>query len=151
MAELLGFCDSAIRKGVAEVIWPARLQWVDGDPPILIDGAHNPAAMKSLAASIPELAEERRVEVLFGAMQDKEVADMLPILGTLTRDPVFTAIPDERAAPPESLASMFGGGEVVNGVDAAIELARERARGDGLVLVCGSLALAGAVIEFIDQ
>ena len=43
-AKSLGFSADAIRKGLAETVIPARCQYVPGTPPVLIDGAHNPAS-----------------------------------------------------------------------------------------------------------
>ena len=150
MARLLGFRNERIQEGIAQVTWPGRLQWIDGDPPVLIDGAHNPPALKYLAASVPDLANGRRVVGVFGAMRDKQLAEMLPLIRTLTPEVVLTAVEDERAAPPEMLAESFGGGYAIAGVSAAIDFARELAGRDGIVVICGSLALAGAALEYLS-
>ena len=37
--------ENALREGLAQVRWPGRMEWVSRDPPILLDGAHNPAGV----------------------------------------------------------------------------------------------------------
>src|SRR5689334_556142 len=48
----LGIPDSAIEAGIAHVRWPGRLEHVRADPDIILDGAHNPAGARALAAYI---------------------------------------------------------------------------------------------------
>jgi dihydrofolate synthase/folylpolyglutamate synthase len=146
-ATMLQIPAPAIAAGAAAVRWPGRLQWMDGTPPLLLDGAHNPAAMAALAAEVPNLAAGRRVVALFGAMADKQVEEMLPHLRALGSEWVFTSVGGERAAPPGTLAGLFGGGQALEPVGAALERARRLATASGLVVVCGSLALVGAVLS----
>jgi len=145
-AALLGISDRAIVQGAEAVRWPGRLQWVDGTPPLLLDGAHNPAALAALAAEIAGLAGGRRVVTLFGAMADKQLDEMLPLVTGMAAEVVLTSIGSERAAPAAQLAALLGGGTAIEPVGAALAEARHRAGPLGLVLVCGSLALVGEVL-----
>jgi dihydrofolate synthase/folylpolyglutamate synthase len=142
----LGLGDAAIVAGAAGVRWPGRLQWVDGTPPLLLDGAHNEAAMAALAAAVPPLAEGRRVVAVFGCMADKDVEAMLPHLRTMAREVILTGVGGGRAADPDDLAVRLGGGVPIEPVAAALEAARRLAGPAGLVVVCGSLALVGSVL-----
>jgi dihydrofolate synthase/folylpolyglutamate synthase len=145
-ARRLGLDDPAIVAGAAGVRWPGRLQWVDGTPPIVLDGAHNPAAMARLRDALPELVAGRRVVGLFGAMKDKQLDAMLPHLLAMTDDVVLTSVETERAAPAFELATLLSSGTPVTPVSAALARARTRAGDGGVVLVCGSLAVVGAVL-----
>ena len=145
-AQAMGIPEEAIVAGARAVRWPGRLQWVDGTPPLLIDGAHNPAAMAAIRADLPELAAGRRVVGLFGAMADKQLDEMLGHLRAMTDDVVLTSVGGGRAMPAAELAAMLGAGLPVESVSPALEAARELAGPEGLVLVCGSLALVGAVL-----
>jgi dihydrofolate synthase/folylpolyglutamate synthase len=145
-ATLLGIPEEAIVAGAASVRWPGRLQWVDGTPPLLLDGAHNPAALAALSSEVTGLAGGRRVVALFGAMADKQLDEMLPHLARMADEVVFTSVGGERAASADQLAAMLGGGTSVLPVVAALAEARQRAGPSGIVLVCGSLALVGAVL-----
>ena len=132
--------------GLAEARWPGRLELVGDDPPVLLDGGHNPAALACLAEDVPRLAGGRPVTVVFGMMADKDVAASLAELRRLRpAGVVFTAAQSPRAARPEDLADAWGGGEVVLPAAAAAERGAELAGPGGLVLVCGSLYVVGEV------
>jgi dihydrofolate synthase/folylpolyglutamate synthase len=146
-AAMLGIPAKAIVVGAASVRWPGRMQWIEGSPPLLLDGAHNPAAMAALAGEVPHLASGRRVVALFGAMADKQLEEMLPPLRAIATDWVFTSVGGQRAARPSALADLFRGGQAVEPVATALSRARQLAAPDGLVVVCGSLALVGAVLS----
>jgi dihydrofolate synthase/folylpolyglutamate synthase len=149
-ATLLGIPAASIVAGAASVRWPARLQWVDGTPPLLLDGAHNPAALAALRPEVTALAGGRRVVALFGAMADKQLDEMLPRVAQMADEVVVTSVGGGRAASAALLAEMLGGGTAVEPVAAALSEARHRAGRSGLVLVCGSLALVGAVLAQLE-
>ena len=50
------------------------MDWIDSEPPLLIDGAHNPAGMAAMVASARELIGGRRCVAVFAAMRNKDVA-----------------------------------------------------------------------------
>jgi dihydrofolate synthase/folylpolyglutamate synthase len=145
-ATLLGIPAASIVAGAASARWPGRLQWIDGTPPLLLDGAHNPAALAALSPEVTALAGGRRVVALFGAMADKQLDEMLPRVAQMSDEVVLTSVGGGRAASAALLAEMLGGGTAVEPVAEALAEARRRAGGSGLVLVCGSLALVGAVL-----
>jgi dihydrofolate synthase/folylpolyglutamate synthase len=149
-ATLLGIPAASIVAGAASVRWPGRLQWVDGTPPLLLDGAHNPAALAALRPEVTALAGGRRVVALFGAMADKQLDEMLPRVAQMADEVVVTSVGGGRAASAALLAEMLGGGTAVEPVAAALSEARHRAGRSGLVLVCGSLALVGAVLAQLE-
>ena len=149
-AGMLGIPDEAIVAGAASVRWPGRLQWVAGTPALLLDGAHNPAALAALSLEVTALAGGRRVVALFGAMADKQLDEMLPRVAQMADEVVVTSVGGGRAASADLLAEMLGGGTAVEPVAAALSEARHRAGRSGLVLVCGSLALVGAVLAQLE-
>jgi dihydrofolate synthase/folylpolyglutamate synthase len=149
-AARLGIPAPAIVAGAAGVSWPGRLQWVEGTPPLLLDGAHNPAALTALGPEVVELAGDRRVVALFGAMADKQLDAMLPLVAGMADEVVLTSVGGERAASAAALAAMLGGGTPLEPPAAGLAEARRRAGAAGLVLVCGSLALVGAVLAQLE-
>ena len=51
--------EDAVRRGLAETVWPARLEWAGN---VLIDGAHNPQGVAALVDYVDaNLADKRRV------------------------------------------------------------------------------------------
>ncbi|HXA43503.1 MAG TPA: folylpolyglutamate synthase/dihydrofolate synthase family protein [Candidatus Solibacter sp.] len=155
MAERHGtrFSEDDIRSGLRAATNPGRLELVDGSPPVLIDGGHNPAAVKAVVEAVQELVAgeggPRRVVVLFGAMADKDWESMEQLLPA-EWPVVFTAVDEERAEPPVKLlevADQTGReqAQAVEGSAAALDAALAAAAEDGMVLVVGSLYLAGEV------
>jgi dihydrofolate synthase / folylpolyglutamate synthase len=142
---------SAVARGAETVRWAGRMDWIDGQPPILIDGAHNPAGMAAMVTAARELIAGRPCVAVFAAMRNKDVTAMAAGLAHLTRDVVVTAPAVERATPPDELSRLFDPpAEIAGDVGTALDRARHRAGRDGVVVVCGSLYLAGEVIELLN-
>jgi dihydrofolate synthase/folylpolyglutamate synthase len=135
-------------KGFETTRWPGRLQWVPGRPPLLLDGAHNPAGARALARFLRSCGP---FTLLFGAMADKNLKEMARLLFPLARSVVLTRAPGERAAEPEAIARKAGdaafGAFLRSDPGEALELARRLAPAGGPVVVAGSLYLVGEVIK----
>jgi dihydrofolate synthase/folylpolyglutamate synthase len=141
----------AVRRGLASVRWPARLQWLPGAPPLLVDGAHNPAAVEAIVPTVRELVGERTLVALVGVMADKDVAGIIDALRPLAPIPVFTQAGTPRAARSVDLARIWGhGARAISSLPDALAGARMLAGDDGVVLICGSIYLAGDVLQLID-
>jgi dihydrofolate synthase/folylpolyglutamate synthase len=127
--------------------WPGRLERFEGRPPFLLDGAHNPAGAKALAAY---LREEGTPHVLvFGAMRDKHVDEMASELFPLARRVIATRVRMKRAA---TTAYLFEVGRKLGvsafeeaSISRAVARAARAARPGETVVVAGSLYLVGAV------
>ena len=72
--------EGAIRRGLAQVRCPARIEIVSRRPTIVIDTAHNPASARSLTETLAESFTARRRLLLFAATLDKQVREMLESL-----------------------------------------------------------------------
>jgi len=141
---------TAVVAGCETVRWRGRMDWIEGEPPILIDGAHNPAGMAAMVAAARELIGGRRRVAVFAAMRNKDVESMAAGLGELTREVVVTAPAVERATPPADLSRLFDPpAEIAADVSTALRRARRVAGHEGVVVVCGSLYLAGEVIDLL--
>jgi dihydrofolate synthase/folylpolyglutamate synthase len=139
--------DGALRDGLARTRWPGRLEVIDRNPIVLVDGAHNPAGLERSLGAVKKLAKDRPLVIVFGAMVDKDLPSMLSFLRSMNAPVIFSRIRWHRAAPPTSLAEQFGGqSEAAESSAEAINRARERAGRDGIVFVCGSLYLVGEAI-----
>lgn len=136
------FSERDLRRGLSETIWPARLELLDRNPLLILDGAHNPAAMRELAATLPEHFKYHRLFLVLGAMADKDLAMfeyILPLAdGVILARPALT-----RAAEPEALAAFLknrfpGKVYMEQRVDRALDRALALAAVDDAVLVTGS-------------
>jgi dihydrofolate synthase/folylpolyglutamate synthase len=132
--------------GLAGVKWPGRFQQVA--PDLVLDGAHNPAAAEVLVRTWEEVFPGERATLIFGVLDDKDVAGLLTALAPLAAEVVLTAVSSPRAVPTARLREMAHALlpalpciEVSN-VEAA--LARPS---KGRRLVAGSLYLVGEVLS----
>src|SRR6266481_5445191 len=70
-AHLIGVSEAAIRAGLGAARWPGRFQVLPGPPPIVLDGAHNPAGARALAASLEAYFPGQRRTLIIGMFSDK--------------------------------------------------------------------------------
>jgi len=145
---------SAASAALGHARWPGRLERViiEGSPPLLLDGAHNPAAARALAA---HLAPGPPFVLVFGVMADKDVEAMARILFPLARAVVLTRAPTDRAAAPEEIARRAGaaaaGAQQEPDPRRALARAQRQAPPGGQVVVAGSLYLVGAVKRVLKK
>ncbi|MBW1980574.1 MAG: bifunctional folylpolyglutamate synthase/dihydrofolate synthase [Deltaproteobacteria bacterium] len=144
-----------IMQGLAKVRWPGRLEWLSRQPQVLLDGAHNPAGMSCLSRSLREQFRYRRLIVVLGVMEDKDVSAMLRYIAPLAAHLIVTKPRYERGARPEAIlaaARKFAGRlEVVQEAAPALARAAELADQEDLVLVTGSLYFLGEVKEINER
>ena len=95
--------EEDIRKGLRNTAWPGRMHIVGTRPTILLDGAHNPAALRALAHSIRNGFKYRRLVLVIGVMADKEINKMLKAIIPLADYLICTRPVYSRAADPEIL------------------------------------------------
>jgi dihydrofolate synthase / folylpolyglutamate synthase len=144
----------AVREGIRAVRWPGRLQRVSrpGRRPLLLDGAHNPDGARALAAYLDEEGLSGRVDLLFGAMADKNVEGIAEPLLSRSRRVVFAAVDSPRAASPSWLKGRLGRADAEEARSVAGGLAALEAGGPGAppLLVAGSLYLVGEVLRLLE-
>jgi dihydrofolate synthase/folylpolyglutamate synthase len=136
-----------VEQGLQSAYWPGRLERITGPGgDVWVDGAHNPHAAAALARSLPALAQGQPIRLVFGALQDKDVAAMLRELTPHVASVHYCAPDSPRALLPEELAKLHPG-QVHRSVAEAIEAARKE---QGMVLCCGSLYLVGEVRAIVQ-
>ncbi|MDQ6705941.1 MAG: bifunctional folylpolyglutamate synthase/dihydrofolate synthase, partial [Acidobacteriota bacterium] len=91
----------------ATVEWPGRLERISHDPEIILDGAHNPAGARALAAYIDEFYAGRKLRLIYGAMRDKAVEEVAGILFPRFAEVIVTAPQQPRALAPEIYPSLI--------------------------------------------
>jgi dihydrofolate synthase / folylpolyglutamate synthase len=140
--DLFGLPAAAIREGIARTQWPGRLERFALDPDIILDGAHNPAGARALAAYIRRFFADEPVLIVYGAMRDKAVEEVANTLFPLGREVIVTAPAQPRALRPDWLASMVdhSGIRTAENVAEALRMARESSL---TTFVTGSLFLVG--------
>ena len=136
----------AVRRGLAETLWPARLEWAGK---VLIDGAHNPQGADALVQYVDQFLSDRRRVLLSGVLADKLQPEMLGQMVHIARK-IVTVTPDTpRAMSAAEYAAHLNacGGSAIpaetlaEGLKMALDLAGE----DGVVIATGSLYFAGSL------
>ena len=98
--------EDAMRTGVTTAAWPGRLEsFTAGGCRVLLDAAHNPAGARALASYL-RIAAPEGVTLVFGAMRDKAVREMLTALAPAAAAVVCATAPNPRAMPADELADM---------------------------------------------
>jgi dihydrofolate synthase/folylpolyglutamate synthase len=138
----LGVSDSAIVEGIGKAEWPGRLERISEHPEIILDGAHNPAGARALAAYIDRFYAGRRVRLIYGAMRDKAVAEIGGILFPRAQEVIVTAPRQARALSPEAMREIAEHADlrVAPTLEDALEMVRDAGDGD-VVFITGSLFL----------
>lgn len=151
---LLGFAgglgSDVIRAAFAAVRSPGRCEVVrrDEGPPIVLDGAHNPAGTRALAVTLKsEFAFRNRIAV-FGVLSDKDIDAMAAEVVKFADHIIVTQPPSSRAATlgqlEKAVREAGGSVEAATGVGQAIEFASGLATDEDAVVVTGSLYTVGA-------
>jgi dihydrofolate synthase/folylpolyglutamate synthase len=96
-----------VRQGFAGVQLPGRFQIVPGQPALVLDVAHNPHAVAALALNLDQMGFYPRTRAVFGAMRDKDIADVVERIAPLVDHWHLTELPTARAAKAEQLAAVL--------------------------------------------
>jgi len=159
-AQSAGMADQAsVERGIADCIWPARMEILADDPVILLDGAHNEQACLALRDGLGRLVGAKPVIFVIGLLEDKEHRKMLEallldapyrirsVIGTEPTDPRSYGA-DRLAAEARDILGDDHPVEVISRArpQEALTLAIQKAKEEGAVIcVAGSLYLAGEI------
>ena len=138
--------EAAVRRGLAETVWPARLEWAGN---VLIDGAHNPQGVAALVQYVDAFLQGRKRVLLSGVLADKLQPEMLGQMVHIARE-IVTVTPDTpRAMPAQEYAAHLNacGAQAIpaENLQEGLALAKQAAGEDGVVIAAGSLYFAGAL------
>lgn len=161
LAEVLherGFAisDEAIPAGIEKAAHAGRLERWDGEPQLLFDGAHNPAAALTLRDFLDEFVPSP-ITMIFGAMKDKRLTEMAAMLLPKADELILTELENPRAAPLEVLRAALpqdlGRAKLhqARSIQEALEIAYEITPAHGLICITGSLYLIGAAQQALRR
>lgn len=145
---------AAIRRGLATVHWPGRLERLHHGahtPTLLLDGAHTAASAGRLAEALRELFVYDRLWLVVGATDDKDIEGILEPLLPLAAGLFFTRADHPRAAPSEVVASHAAAlgyqGVITQDVATAVAAAWQAASPADLICVTGSMFVLGDLLN----
>ncbi len=150
-ADFLGIPPTYISSGLEKTTWPGRVHLFAGKHPILLDGAHNPSAARSLASTIKRLFPEKKIILVFGICIDKDIGGVGKELFPLADKIILTKADNPRAAEPSYLKEKFmANSKIASSPGDAMRIALNEASDESLVCVAGSFFLVGEILQYLD-
>ena len=152
----LSLSKTAIMEGIESVTYSGRLELINGAPPVLLDGAHNPAGAEALRQYLDQHVDGP-ITLVFGAMKDKKLGDIAQLLFPRAMQLIITAPQNPRATEPEQLRKLAMDHlspakiHVAVSAGAAMRKAKELTPYEGLICVTGSLYLVGEVSSALEE
>jgi dihydrofolate synthase/folylpolyglutamate synthase len=147
--------DQAIAEGISSTVWPGRLEKLQAQPDVYLDGAHNPAAARELSAFCEQNLVGRRIFLVYGALRDKAVDEIAGVLFPRAEQVVITEPRTSRAISAPLLASITahhaGDSVVIADAEQAFEYALSKAGPEDAIFVTGSLYLVGHLRHYWKQ
>lgn len=144
--------QKAVEEGLLSARWPARLQIFSREPCLIIDGAHNPAGLEK-TRNFVEKIENRKV-LIFGVSDDKDIFQMAKLITPLFERVIITQgnfKPADADKVAREAKKFCGDVKEIPNCGEAIKEALSSVKKDEVVLVTGSLYLAGDVLKQLHQ
>ncbi|WP_028313806.1 bifunctional folylpolyglutamate synthase/dihydrofolate synthase [Desulfatibacillum aliphaticivorans] len=147
--------EEQAKAGLEQVKWPGRLETIQKSPMVILDGAHNLAAMKVLTKYLAETFADRDVTVITGFLDDKPYKKMLPMLEALAAKIIITRPKIGRAVETKELTPLIRNKKdrfvEKPSVEEAVKYALENARDTDVIVVAGSLYIVGEARQTLQD
>ncbi len=143
--------SDAVRKGIESARIPARIEVLSKNPLVILDGSHNDGSTAALGYLVKKHLEGKKILAVMGMMADKDIKKSLGNLVPFFSKVITVEPSNPRSMNCEELAgiiSEFGVGcepckDPLDGIERAFSILE----GFDVLIVCGSLYLAGDVRE----
>jgi dihydrofolate synthase / folylpolyglutamate synthase len=90
--------DEHISKGLLEAFWPGRMEIIQEQPLIILDGAHNDEGIEALVHSINTRYHHKKIHIMFTALADKKLDEMIHRLDQVADSMYFVEFDYPRAS-----------------------------------------------------
>lgn len=157
LRERLPIAMQDVRRGLAEVAWPARFQVLPGRPQVILDVAHNPQAAAALASTLAESGYAPETLAVCGMLRDKDIPGVLREMAPRVTRWHFASLGGARGGAASELAEHLAslGGAAPSAVHAspaeAFAAAKEAASQDDKIIVFGSFLTVGEVMAWLNR
>ena len=138
----------SVRQGLQATHIPGCCEWFAGQPDVLLDGAHNPSSIAATLRTVTDHFPGRCVHLLFALASDKQTDALCALLAPAVERVLCTRTESPRATDPAALAdrpAWQGRARAEDDPERALALLLDAAGPEDLILVTGSLYLAGAL------
>jgi dihydrofolate synthase/folylpolyglutamate synthase len=143
-----------IKRGLAAVQFPGRMNIISREPWIVVDGGHNPGAAHNLKEAILKYFKPARRILVVGIAGDKDIPAIIQELAPVFQTVIVTRAHSQRAAKTDILAAQFAKYGITaiqtENVVKAVEEAKKIANSQDLIVITGSLYVVGEAKEYID-
>ncbi|MGX7419431.1 bifunctional folylpolyglutamate synthase/dihydrofolate synthase [Carnobacterium gallinarum] len=150
----LAISHEAMLRGLKKAFWPGRMEKINDEPLIIMDGAHNEPAMRRLVDTLKQDFNQQEIYLIFASLEDKAVVEMLKLLEELPNcHLIVTSFDYPRAASAQSIASHLSGDYQIQEKwqHALVETLNEMDN-SGVLVITGSLYFISEVRHyFLDE
>lgn len=150
--------DISIKKAIEATQIKARIQYIEGDPPVIVDGAHNPDGVSALADDVlRRIAENRKIFVVMGMVDSKDYIECVDIVSQYAEKMWTVGDFAPNSVPAQVLAdvvrqSNYTDVQSSGSLKAALKQSKKLAlENNGIVVVCGSLYLASEYLNKYEK
>jgi dihydrofolate synthase/folylpolyglutamate synthase len=149
----IGWDEESLRKGLGAVHWPARIEVVEHNPTIVVDGAHNADSMQKLMQALKDSFSFRKLIVVLSVNRDKDLAGIVRALSDVDAV-VLSRMKNPRGATIEEMQEIFAvhapnvNVYTAENSDSAMNLALDLTKSNDLICATGSLYIAAEVLQW---
>jgi dihydrofolate synthase/folylpolyglutamate synthase len=147
--------ENALKNGFAKVEWPGRFEVVCQKPLIIVDGAHNRDSFRKIRNTIKKYLTGKKVTLIFGASEDKEVKLMLKIIKPYIDHFIFTKSEHPRALGLDKLEKFASSLDLnnysISEIDSIIPLILRNSDQKKAYIASGSIFIAGAIKQLFTN
>ncbi len=155
--ERFGINLKMFKKGLERTFWPARFERISLNPLIILDGAHNEASASVLVETVKHNFPAKKIIIVLGISRDKNIKGIAREFFPVADKLILTRADNPRAARPDDILS--AGKEflkdksavLTRSVEEALKIVYSHTPQDSLVLVTGSLFVAGEARAIISN
>ena len=149
--------EKAIRVGLEKVKWTGRLEIIQNNPTLVLDGAHNPSGIKVVRDALKEIFSYHRLILVLAIFADKDYKKMIQILVPNADLIIATKAKTPRATPPRIIAKeaaqYIDQNKIIvtENIPQAINCALSNSKEDDLICITGSLSTVGEAKRYFNS
>jgi len=153
----INISEKTIRDGLKKVKWIGRLEIIQNNPTLVLDGAHNPSGVKVVRDALKEIFSYHRLILVLAIFADKNYKKMIQILAPNADLIIATKAKNPRAASPQIIAKeaaqYIGQDKIVvtEDIPQAINCALSNSKEDDLICLTGSLYTVGEAKRYFNS
>ena len=149
--------EEAIRDGLEKVKWTGRLEIIQNNPTLILDGAHNPSGVEIVRNALKEIFAYGRLILVLAIFADKDCKKMIQIIAPEADLIITTKAKSPRAAPPQVIAKeaaqYVDENKIIvkENIPQAINCALSNSKKDDLICITGSLYTVGEAKRYFRK